>query len=128
MTTPGVSVMVLVWRRSQLLLLRRPGRAEWAVPDGRAAFGESVSQAAVRLLTEQTGLRARPWGPAGVIEVLERDAAAVQEHAVMVAVSAEFAGGTFTASAAAEEGAWFEPAELPEPLEPRLQQLLRSFG
>jgi len=44
----------------QLLVVRRgraPGRGDWSVPGGRVEHGETLSDAVVRELAEETGLR-----------------------------------------------------------------------
>ncbi len=69
--------------RGQLLLVRRgtePGRGLWSVPGGRTEPGETSTEAAVREVAEETGLRIvveelagtveRP-GPGGVVYVIE---------------------------------------------------------
>jgi 8-oxo-dGTP diphosphatase len=58
---PEVAVGAIVTYAEQLLLVRRgpdgsgPGR--WAIPSGRVELGETLAEAVVRELHEETGLR-----------------------------------------------------------------------
>ena len=55
-----VAVGAVVRRAGQLLLVRRgraPAAGEWSVPGGRVEPGESLAEAVVRELYEETGLR-----------------------------------------------------------------------
>ena len=58
--------------RGRLLLVRRgtaPGKGRWSIPGGRVEAGEGATRAAVREVQEETGLRVRLTGLAGVVEV-----------------------------------------------------------
>ena len=55
-----VAVGAIVRRDDQLLLVRRgrePAAGEWSVPGGRVEPGETLMEAVVRELHEETGLR-----------------------------------------------------------------------
>src|SRR4051812_24198774 len=57
--TPCVCVGAIVVDDDQLLLIRRghgPAAGEWSVPGGRVEPGETVAEAVVRELVEETGL------------------------------------------------------------------------
>ncbi len=62
MTTTGrpeVAVGAVAVADRRLLLVRRgqgPGAGEWSVPGGRVEAGESLAEAVVRELVEETGL------------------------------------------------------------------------
>jgi len=56
---PIASVDVLVVHRGMLLLMLRnnePGRDLWWTPGGRVRYGETLEEAAIRELNEETGL------------------------------------------------------------------------
>ena len=58
---PGVGA-VIVDRGALLLVLRGrgPGQGLWAVPGGKVRFGETLRQAVVREVREETGLEIEP--------------------------------------------------------------------
>lgn len=56
---PEVAVGAVARRGDELLLVRRghgPGAGEWSVPGGRVESGETLAEAVVRELEEETGL------------------------------------------------------------------------
>lgn len=59
MPGPGVGVGAIAIENEQLLMIRRghgPAAGEWAIPGGRVEPGETVAEAVVRELQEETGL------------------------------------------------------------------------
>jgi len=56
---PFVGVGVVVWKDDEFLLIRRgkePMRGAWSIPGGRQNLGETVKEAAIREIREETGL------------------------------------------------------------------------
>ncbi|HVE95145.1 MAG TPA: NUDIX domain-containing protein [Acidimicrobiales bacterium] len=56
---PQVCVGAIAVDEGRLLLIRRghgPAAGEWSVPGGRVEFGETLAEAVVRELLEETGL------------------------------------------------------------------------
>ena len=59
MTGPEVCVGAVAVDNDQLLLIRRgrgPAQGEWSVPGGRVMAGETLAEAVVRELLEETGV------------------------------------------------------------------------
>jgi 8-oxo-dGTP diphosphatase len=67
--TPGAGVVCL--RGEQVLLIKRgkpPRMGEWSIPGGRMEMGETIAQAALRELAEETGVAAELLGLIDVVD------------------------------------------------------------
>lgn len=84
-----VAVGCVVIRNNEILLVKRkypPAEGLWAIPGGVVESNESVYEAAVRELWEETGLRARPIGILAVIDVVFRENNRVKYRYVILGV------------------------------------------
>ena len=57
---PETAVGAVIVRDGQILLIKRgrgPAIGQWSVPGGRVEFGETMREAVVREVVEETGLR-----------------------------------------------------------------------
>jgi 8-oxo-dGTP diphosphatase len=73
---PRISVGLVVWRADEVLLIRRanpPYQGCWSIPGGKVEFGETLHEAALRELKEETGIEA---AIEGLIDVFE----SITEH------------------------------------------------
>jgi len=74
--SPALTVDAVWIRSGEVLLVRRgrpPFRGAWALPGGFVELRETVEEAVVRELREETGLTARPWRLVGVYSGPDRD-------------------------------------------------------
>ena len=113
-----------------ILLERRSDCGWWGLPGGRVEPGESVEQAAIREVREETGLSVRITGLVGVYS--EPDGRIVTfpdnvVHLVDAAVTAEIVSGELTLSSESEELRFFRPHELPEEIVPPARRLLADL-
>jgi len=73
---PVVGVAAVVFGGEEVLLVRRgqePARGVWSLPGGAVEVGETLAQAVVREVREETGLVVEVLGITAVLERLYRD-------------------------------------------------------
>ena len=117
---PSVSAVILN-AEGQLLLHRRSDNGYWALPGGRIEIGESVAQAIVREVQEETGLHVRVEGLIGVYSDPNQFAIARYPngdvvHYVNLCFRCSIVSGTLQKSHESFEVRFFPPDALPEPL------------
>lgn len=66
--TPQIGVEAAVFRDSRLLLIKRHDIGLWAVPGGMVEVGETLTQAALRELREETGLNGKVTDLLGIFD------------------------------------------------------------
>jgi ADP-ribose pyrophosphatase YjhB (NUDIX family) len=95
---PSVCVGAVAIDDGRLLLVRRrnePGRGSWSVPGGRVDPGETVQEAVVRELLEETGVEGVCTGLIGVAERIGDDHHfVILDYAVEVLAPAPPAAGS----------------------------------
>ena len=113
---PIVAVGVVVLREDEVLLVRRgqePSKGRWGVPGGAVELGETVRQAAVREVQEETGVEIQAGE---VITVLDAITPGEDRHPrfhyVLVELLARYVGGQPSAATDALETRWFSLDEL----------------
>jgi mutator protein MutT len=99
----------------RVLLIRRgkdPLRGRWVVPGGTVELGETLEQALVREVQEETGLVVRPREVVAVFDRIQRDAGRVLYHYVIVDYLCDYVAGQARAGSDAEAVALVAPSEL----------------
>jgi 8-oxo-dGTP diphosphatase len=133
-THPLPGVLALVERDGRLLMVRRakePDRGKWGFPGGLVELGETVAEAALRELAEETGLIAAALGVVDVFEVISPDQQGrIRYHYVLNVVRCAASEGEPVAADDAEAAGWFtlgeiEGGELPVSVNaPRLARMV----
>src|SRR5919199_6377210 len=128
---PFVGALAVVRRAGRVLLVQRaasPGRGFWGFPGGMQELGETVMQAAIRELQEETGIRARPLDTIGVLDRISPDEdGRIRAHWTLVAVLAEWESGEPDPGEDALSVAWVGADDLrhwSEPLFPSVPRLV----
>jgi ADP-ribose pyrophosphatase YjhB (NUDIX family) len=109
---PGVGAVVLrkVQGRVEVLLVRRgtePMAGTWTLPGGAIEVGETIREACVRELLEETGLSVEPLGEVETFDIIHRDASGrVQYHYVIVDMLCRIRAGEMRAGSDASEAVW----------------------
>ncbi|HET8645583.1 MAG TPA: NUDIX hydrolase [Vicinamibacteria bacterium] len=109
----GVGAVVV--DEGRVLLIRRgkePLRGRWLVPGGTVEWGETLEEALVREVQEETGLLVRPREMVAVLDRIHREGEAVLHHFVIVDYLCERVAGTLRAGSDADEAALVPVAEL----------------
>ena len=100
--------LVLVRRGTQPLL------GEWSLPGGAVELGETIEQAVVREMIEETGLTVRPQRIVQVLDRIHREPTGrVQYHYVLVNFLCSVESGTLSAGSDAAETCWADTDDLP---------------
>lgn len=113
---PRVGVGGVVVQAGKVLLIRRgkpPLAGRWSIPGGTVEWGETLEQALVREMEEETGLRVRPGELLALFDRIERDGQRVHYHYVIADYLCDAVSGTLCAGSDALEAAFVTPAELP---------------
>ena len=110
---PEVCVGAVAVRRNDLLMIRRghgPGAGEWSVPGGRVERGETLAEAVVREVHEETGLEVVCGAMMGWVERIAVDHHFVILDFEVVVISQEDP----VAGSDAAEARWVPAWEVPE--------------
>lgn len=113
---PVAAVIAVVLRDDDILLVCRktpPDAGMWGFPGGKMEFGESIEQAALRELQEETGIVARAEGVLTVLDSFHHDATgALTHHFVLPAVACTWIAGEPLAADDAAVAEWVPMSEL----------------
>jgi ADP-ribose pyrophosphatase YjhB (NUDIX family) len=108
--------MAVLFREAKVLLIRRskePDAGRWSLPAGKIEAGESINDAAIRELAEETGISADAGGVITAVDAIDYGQdGALRFHFVIVAVSCYWKSGDPVAGDDAIDVGWFSPSEL----------------
>ena len=113
---PFLAVSAAIIRDGKLLVVRRarpPAQNHYTFPGGAVEPGETLTQAVVREIREETGLAIEPVALAGHREVIMRDSAGrVERHFVVLCFAARWISGEATTSEEIAEAHWIDRSQL----------------
>lgn len=113
---PTLGVLAVVLREGAALLVQRanpPDQHLWGFPGGKVEPGETVAEAAVRELAEETGLFASAGPQLGTKEIIHRDeSGALTWHFFLVAMLCETVTGVVIAADDAAQARWVTDADI----------------
>lgn len=113
---PYLAVSAAIIRDGRVLLVRRahpPAQGLFTLPGGVVETGETLTEAIVREVREETSLTIEPVGLAGYREHIQRDGEhRVERHFVILPFAARWIAGEPRLNAELAEARWLLPSEL----------------
>jgi ADP-ribose pyrophosphatase YjhB (NUDIX family) len=115
-TRPYLAVSAAIFRDGRVLIVRRgrpPAHGLYTLPGGGVELGETLEEAIIREVREETGLAIAPLALVGFREAIARDAAGrVERHFVILPFAARWIGGEIALSEELAEAHFRKPDEL----------------
>ncbi len=113
---PYLAVSAAIFRDGRVLIVRRaqpPAQGLHTLPGGVVELGETLGQAVIREVREETSLEIEPLALAGYHEAIARDAGGrIERHFVILPFAARWIAGEIALSAELAEARWLLPSEL----------------
>ncbi|CAH1203120.1 NUDIX hydrolase [Paenibacillus sp. JJ-223] len=76
--------------KTKVLAVKNSGRSSWSLPGGAVELNETLDQAAIREVKEETGLEVKVYG---IVAINECKFENINEHAIFITFRAEIIGG-----------------------------------
>jgi 8-oxo-dGTP diphosphatase len=115
-TRPYLAVSAAIFRDGRVLIVRRarpPANGLYTLPGGGVELGETLEEAVVREVREETGLEVEPVALAGYRQAITRDAeGGVERHFVILPFAARWIAGEVSLNEELGEAHWLEPTGL----------------
>jgi len=113
---PILAVSAAIVRDRKVLIVRRarpPARGLYTLPGGGVEVGETLVEAVVREVREETALVVEPVALAGYREAIARDDdGRIERHFVILPFAARWIAGEAMLSHELSEAMWLDPAAL----------------
>jgi 8-oxo-dGTP diphosphatase len=115
-TRPYLAVSAAIFRDGRVLIVRRarpPANGLYTLPGGGVELGETLEEAVVREVREETALDVRPLGLAGYRQAIARDAKGdIERHFVILPFAARWIAGDIALNDELAEAHWLFPDDL----------------
>ena len=113
---PFLAVSAAIFRNGKVLVVRRarkPALNHYTLPGGAVEAGETLVEAAIREVREETSLSIEPVALAGHREVIARDdQGKVERHFVILSFASRWLAGEPVLSDELDDSRWVDPSEL----------------
>jgi 8-oxo-dGTP diphosphatase len=115
-TRPYLAVSAAIFRDGKVLIARRarpPAHGLYTLPGGGVELGETLEQAVIREVREETSLKIEPIELVGFRQAIARDTEGrVERHFVVLPFAARFISGEILLNEELAEAHWLDPAGL----------------
>jgi len=115
-TRPYLAVSAAIVSDGKVLIVRRarpPAHGLYTLPGGGVELGETLEQAVMREVREETALIVEPVELVGFRQAIARDdAGRVERHFVILPFAARWTGGEVTLNEELAEARWLAPSEI----------------
>lgn len=113
---PYLAVSAAIIRDGKVLVVRRarkPALGVYTLPGGVVETGETLTEAVIREVREETSLAIEPAALAGYREAIVRDAQnGVERHFVILCFAARWISGEPVLNDELDDARWLDPADL----------------
>ena len=113
---PFLAVSAAIIRDGKVLVVRRarkPALNLYTLPGGAVEVGETLHEAVVREVREETQLEIEPVALAGHREVIMRDAQGrIERHFVILSFAARWRAGEPVLNEELDDARWLKPSEI----------------
>ena len=113
---PILAVSAAIFRDGKVLIVRRarkPALGVYTLPGGGVETGETLIEAVMREVREETAITIEPVGLAGYREAIVRDAqSGVERHFVILCFAARWVSGEPMLNEELDDARWVNPAEI----------------
>jgi 8-oxo-dGTP diphosphatase len=115
LASPAVGVGAVIVHEGRVVLIQRgkePLKGRWVIPGGTVELGESLQEAVVREVQEETGLVVQPGEVVLVFDRILKVEGEIRYHYVIVDYRCAYVKGTLRAGSDAMAAAWVLPEDL----------------
>jgi len=115
-TRPYLAVSAAIFRDGRVLIVRRarpPAHGLYTLPGGGVELGETLEEAVIREVREETALEVEPIELVGFRQAIARDGdGRIERHFVILPFAAHWISGEVSLNEELAEAHWLAPAEL----------------